>query len=73
MPDKAISELASEVTKDSEKMPTARDMNKIMGFRRTYAKRYRDRWVAASQQVGQLSAKQLPPMRVPHELSLIHI
>ncbi|CUW14798.1 3'-5' exonuclease [Propionibacterium freudenreichii subsp. shermanii] len=67
VPDKAISELASEVTKDSEKMPTARDMNKIMGFRRTYAKRYRDRWVAASQQVGQLSAKQLPPMRVPHE------
>lgn len=67
LPDKAISELASGVTKDSERMPTARDMSSIMGFRRTYARRYRDRWVRAAREVSQLSAKELPPLRLPHE------
>lgn len=67
VPDKAISELAATISKDSEHLPGPRDITRIMGFRRTYAKRYRDRWMAAVDEVAELSPKQLPPMRVPHD------
>lgn len=67
VPDKAISEFAAKITKDSDAVPTVQDMTKIMGFRRNYAKRYRERWISATRRVAQLSAKQLPVMRVSHE------
>ena len=67
LPDRAISELAGQITRDSPGMPGMAQMDAIMGFKRRGARRYRGRWVAASGRVAAMPESQLPRLRVPHE------
>jgi len=67
LPDKAISELAGQVTKDSPGVPGMAEMEAIAGFKRRNARRYRGRWLAAAGRVAAMPESQLPRLRVPLE------
>lgn len=67
LPDKAISELAGRITKESPEVPGMAQMDTIVGFKRRNARRYRGRWVAAATRVARMPESELPRLRVPHE------
>ncbi|RLP06885.1 HRDC domain-containing protein [Propionibacterium australiense] len=67
LPDKAISELASQITKNTPDVPGMAQMNAVMGFKRRNARRYRGRWLAAAGRIAAMSESELPRLRVPHE------
>lgn len=66
LPDRAISELAAQITKSSPALPGMAQMDAIMGFKRRNARRYRGRWIAASGRVAAMSESQFPRLRQPH-------
>lgn len=65
LPDAAITELASKVTKQQPQLPTAADMRRVDGFKRRQAREYQSVWLDTLEQVSRLTPDELPPVRLP--------
>ncbi|WIY81401.1 HRDC domain-containing protein [Propionimicrobium sp. PCR01-08-3] len=61
--DKAISELASFVTRDHPAVPGVRELRLVDGFKRRQARAHQANWLAALDRVAQLPKNELPPVR----------
>lgn len=65
--DKAITELAATIEKDRSPVPGAHEMDAVMGFHHRMAKRYREHWLTACEEVAALPAAELPSLHPPHD------
>lgn len=65
LPDAAITELASKVTKEHPQVPTAADLRRVDGFKRRQARQYQSVWLDTLERVSEMTPDQLPPLRLP--------